>query len=106
AEIDLEVALTSLADVPVEDASRIPEADHWRSNVSSCLWDSVRLRLHGPAWLTRATPFAHPVEDRVDVAWRVERLAQDLGPLALRVRVLDADGRPVAEALEQGSGNE
>ncbi|NLD73314.1 MAG: glycoside hydrolase, partial [Chloroflexi bacterium] len=106
AEIDLEVALASLADVPVEDASRIPEADWWRSNVSSCLWDSVRLRLHGAARLTRAAPFAHPVEDRVDVAWRVERLAQDLGPLALRMRVLDPDGRPVAEALEQGSGNE
>ncbi len=47
--ISLEIALRSLRDVDPCDASRIPEADLWRSNVSSCLWDSVRLRFHGPA---------------------------------------------------------
>lgn len=98
-EIVLEVALASLADVPRGDASRIPEADWWRSNVSSCLWDCVRLRLHGPARLARLVPLARPAEDRVDVAWRVEPLAQGVGPLGLRVEILDGVGGVVASGL-------
>jgi len=43
ATITIEIALASLSDVPVGDASRIPPADHWRSNISSCLWDDVRI---------------------------------------------------------------
>jgi hypothetical protein len=35
--IVLEVALKSLKDVDPRDASRIPKADRWRSNLSSCL---------------------------------------------------------------------
>lgn len=43
ATITIEIALASLKDVPVGDASRIPPADQWRSNISSCLWDDVRI---------------------------------------------------------------
>ena len=43
-EITLEIALASLPDVPRWDASRIPEADWWRTNVSSGLFGDVRLR--------------------------------------------------------------
>ncbi len=45
--ITLEVALTSLKDLPKTDASYIAVSDHWRSNVSSSLWDDVVLHLHG-----------------------------------------------------------
>ena len=44
--IQLEVSLKSLKDIDIDDASRISEADWWRSNVSSCLWDDVVIRLH------------------------------------------------------------
>ncbi len=43
----IEIALTSLAQLAKTDASYIPETDHWRSNLASCLWDDVLLHLHG-----------------------------------------------------------
>lgn len=43
--IDLEIALKPLSEVDPRDASRIPKADLWRSNVSSYLWDLMTLRL-------------------------------------------------------------
>jgi beta-galactosidase len=97
AEILLEVALLPLADVPIEDASRIPEADWWRSNTSSCLWDEVSLRLHGPACLARVVPMTRFAEDRLDLAWRVRCPGTVDGPLAVRVEVVDSDAQLVAE---------
>jgi beta-galactosidase len=43
-KIIIEIALTSLKDIKPSDASYIPVADQWRTNVSSCLWDDVILR--------------------------------------------------------------
>lgn len=57
--IVLEVALNSLKNIPVTDASYIPIADQWRSNISSCLWDDVLLDFHGEARLSRVTPFTN-----------------------------------------------
>ena len=54
AEICLEIRLSSLDDVPKEDASFIPEVDQWRSNRSSCLWDDVVLHLYRGARADRA----------------------------------------------------
>lgn len=52
----IEVALTSLKDVPSTDASYIPPADQWRSNISSCLWDDVLIHFSGAARITAALP--------------------------------------------------
>lgn len=98
AEVVLEIALQSLADVSADDASRIPDADLWRSNVSSCLWDSVTLRLHGPARLVRAVPMTDYANDCVRVAWRAERLAGSGHAGQVRVEIVDAEGVIVAEA--------
>ncbi len=51
--VTLEIALTNLDDLPGDDASRIPWADRWRSNISSCLWDDVTLITHRDAWICR-----------------------------------------------------
>jgi hypothetical protein len=57
--VTLEIALTSLMDVPKEDASCIPPADRWRSNLSSCLWDEVCLLVGGAeVWQRPAVTFA------------------------------------------------
>lgn len=45
--VTIEIALTSLRDLPRTDASYIPATDQWRSNLASCLWDDVVLHLHG-----------------------------------------------------------
>ena len=58
AEIQLEIRLSALDDVPAWDASRIPESDLWRTNLSSCLWDDVLLYPVTDAALVRIMPRA------------------------------------------------
>jgi hypothetical protein len=94
----LEIALKSLEDVDAHDASRIPEADRWRSNLSSCLWDNVTLRLHGPARITRLIPSSNLAEDQVNVKWQFQELAAALPPLGLRFEILSAAGETMATA--------
>ncbi|MHC4575312.1 MAG: glycoside hydrolase family 2 protein, partial [Planctomycetota bacterium] len=96
--IVLEVSLKSLKDVDPRDASRIPKADQWRSNLSSCLWDNVTLRLHGPERITRLIPSSDLENDRVSVKWEFEELATGLQGLSLRFEVLSTKGEKMAEA--------
>lgn len=74
ASVRLEIALKSLKDVKTTDASRIPEADHWRSNISSCLWDDVFLKFHGAFRINRIIPTADLIHDRLRIKWEVEHL--------------------------------
>ncbi|RNL56636.1 glycoside hydrolase family 2 protein [Pedobacter jejuensis] len=55
--ITLEIALASLKNVSPTDASYTPQADQWRSDVSSSLWDGVELNLHGKVSIERVIPF-------------------------------------------------
>jgi hypothetical protein len=68
--VQLEIILASLTDVPAADASCLPQADHWRSNVSSCLWDSVELHLHGPAALAWIGVDRDPGDGAAILRWR------------------------------------
>ena len=69
-KIVIEIALTSLKDLPVTDASYIPVADHWRSNISSCLWDDVILRFHGDLLIDRIIPFTYFDEKNTEFTLR------------------------------------
>ena len=93
--ITLEIALQPLDGVPEEDASRIPEADWWRSNVSACLWNTVRLYLHGGARITRLVPWTDWDNDALVVKVGVDN-AGGIVPDTLRVEVLDDAGQCVA----------
>lgn len=44
--VSLEIELASFNDVPDTDASKLPEADVWRSDLSSHIWNDVYLDLH------------------------------------------------------------
>ncbi len=55
-KVTLEIALQSLKNLSTDDASYIPPADHWRSNISSFLWDDVVLLIHGDGRLKRYIP--------------------------------------------------
>ncbi len=70
--IILEIALTSLSDLPKTDASYIAPADHWRSNISSCIWDDIVLELHGNTRLARIIPVTCIDKDQVKVACETE----------------------------------
>ncbi len=52
-EFIIEIALQSLEAMDQTDASRIPDADSWRSNLSSCCWDDVEIFFHGPCRIER-----------------------------------------------------
>lgn len=96
--IRLEIRLASLAEVSPKDASNIPEADRWRSNVSSCLWDDVTLRFVSPeSHLTRIVP---------SVDSSLQTLTVGVGTLGtaqtnhkLQVRLLRPNGDQVCKEL-------
>ncbi len=90
ATIILEIALQSLADLDPGDASSVPAADRWRSDVSSEIWDHVRLHFSRET-LGRVNP-------RTDFAGR--RLVLE-GPVpagcVLSASLLDLQGHTVAK---------
>ena len=94
AEVTLEVALKSLADVPIEDASYIPGVDQWRSNSSSCLWDDVVLHLYKDATVNRVLVFTDTESDSVKFRYRIE------GESAAKAIVSVLDGRRVIKLLD------
>ncbi|MFP4354310.1 MAG: glycoside hydrolase [Phycisphaerae bacterium] len=86
--VELEIELAGLDDIPADDASKIPPADRWRSNISSCLWDSAVLRTHRGARLERVIPFGDPLKAQADVRWQFQRLGFN-GEMDVKVEVLD-----------------
>ncbi len=87
----LEIELMSLADMSDENASYIPTADHWRSNVSSMLWDDVVLQLHGIARIDRMIPFTDLQADQADFHVYAEILADAANIMEVQVEILDGE---------------
>jgi beta-galactosidase len=96
--VRLEVELASLKDVPPDDASCIPAADRWRTNVSSCLWDSVALRLHGDSRIRRIIPFVNLESVSATMRFEVEHLAGPASDAEITFELLDQAGKVLREA--------
>ena len=92
--VTLEVALKSLAEVPVEDASYIPGVDQWRSNSSSCIWDDVVLHLYKDAAVDRVLVFADTESDSVTFRYRID------GNSAVKAEIAILDGKRTIKRLE------
>lgn len=104
ASVQLEIALKSLKEVPATDASRIPAADHWRTNISSCLWDDVVLRVHGKFRINRIIPIADLQNDQLRVRWEVESLVSGSGQaISLRFQILDQTGQVRKETVRHNA---
>lgn len=100
----LEIALKSLNDVEYGDASRIPEADRWRSNVSSCLWDDVVIRLHKHYRINRLIPYPDTRSRKLTVRWEIERLSGYLNSnIKMLIQILDKDGAVIREKLTENA---
>ena len=82
--ITLEVALTSLRDLPKTDASYIAMSDHWRSNISSSLWDDVLLHVHGDVRIEKVVPAADTEKKTLAVGLFVEPTNVGAGPVPAR----------------------
>lgn len=67
--ITIEIALQSLKNVSVDNASWIPHNNRWQTNISSYLWDDVLLHLHSDIFLKRIIPFDQ--KEKVKVAWEL-----------------------------------
>lgn len=93
-KIVLEIALTSLKDLPSTDASYIPVADHWRSNISSSLWDDVVLKLHGDYRIDRIIPFIDFNNKKADISFDVSSFGSVTHkPIIAMVEVIDKTGK-------------
>ena len=57
AEVEIALTLQGLAKTACDDASYIPPADHWRSNVAACVWDDLGIRFHGSVAVAQIIPF-------------------------------------------------
>ncbi len=105
--IALEVALTSLNSLSIDDASKVPGADLWRNNLSSYLWDSVVLRLHGDGEIVRVLPTSNIANDTIALHWGLARIPAK--PATIRFEIVDDENRVVAASLPQAvaaiSGN-
>ncbi|MFG6687741.1 hypothetical protein ACGK9U_14240 [Mariniflexile sp. HNIBRBA6329] len=75
-KITLEIALASLKNLPKSDASYIPETDHWRSNISSGLWDDVILHFHGEHKIGNVIPNATSENKTLSVDFYVEDIVK------------------------------
>ncbi len=93
ATVTLEIALVSLKNLPQTDASYIPPADQWRSNISSSLWDDVILFTHSNYRIKRMTPMSDLAGDRVVIRWELEDI-DNTGrlPVRLTASVIDKKG--------------
>jgi len=91
--ITLEMALKSLKDIDESDASYVPRANHWRSNISTLVWDDIILRTHGQFRLSRIIPFTDMENDLVRVNWEIEnRRGDGRRPELISCEVIESDG--------------
>lgn len=105
-KIILEIALTSLNDLPETDASYIPRADQWRSNVSSCLWNDVVLKLHGSRRIDRIIPFIDYNSQKAVIKFDVTTFGMPgTTPIKGRVEIYDRAGTRMLCKEGQVTGN-
>ncbi|HEX7905374.1 MAG TPA: hypothetical protein VF487_15985 [Chitinophagaceae bacterium] len=92
-KIILEIALQPLKNVPVTDASFIPSADQWRSNVSSGLWDDVVLHLHRNIRIERTIPFIDYNNSNISLQSDLLAVGKPTG--SIQFEIVDARGKKV-----------
>lgn len=93
-KVTLEIALKSLKEIPETDASYIPIADQWRTNISSCLWNDVILKLHGDWRIDRIIPFTDFNDNKTEFSFDISNagLAGDRSVKG-RIEILDKNGK-------------
>lgn len=93
--IRLEIRLAPLAEVDKKDASAIPDADRWRSNVASCLWDDVSLRFIGSGQIKRFFPMVDSSLSYLTVAVATQTFSE--GSI-LNVKLKNPNGEIVTQS--------
>ena len=89
--VKLEIELASLKDMSRENASYIPTADHWRSNVSSMIWDDIELFLHGNTMIERMVASQSLMDDKVDFHIYAKSLSKNGTPNLVKAELLKGE---------------
>jgi len=93
-KIELEIALQSLGQVPPTDASYIPPADQWRSNISACLWDDVSIHFYKFCRIASAIPFVDFDHKNLTIKYQISQGNPSTNINgSIKVDVLDMDGK-------------
>ncbi len=94
--IIIEIALSSLNNISESDASNIPKADHWRSNISSYLWDDVVLKFHNEIKINRLIPF-YDIENKViKLKYELDTIDyQKIKPVSIEIEITDLSGKKI-----------
>ncbi len=96
ATIMLEVSLGSMRDLSESDASYVPRANHWRSNVSSYIWDDVVLDFHRHIRVKRMVPDYHMEDGIVRFSYELEKISNSMATNNYSVQV---------EIMEKGNSS-
>jgi beta-galactosidase len=101
--IELEIALQSLTTLSNEDASSVPGADRWRTNISSGLWDGVTLHFSADARIAHVVPFTDFAHRTLAVHWQTSGAipAQAMVTASLE----DEAGHTLAASTAQPAGD-
>ena len=73
--VTLEIELTSYTDTPDTDASKLPEADDWRSDLTSHIWNDVYLDLHDDVRIDGVVPAYDKDKDALDIRYKLTAFA-------------------------------
>lgn len=91
--ITLEIVLSSLNELPKTDASYIPSADHWRSNIASYLWDDGVLKLHHEIRIKRIIPYYDIQRQQISFQYEIESIENKNTDYTLHAKVTDKNGK-------------
>jgi hypothetical protein len=97
--ITLEIALASLKQVPESDASYIPVADQWRSNVSSSLWDDVVLHFHKDIRIDRIIPFINYDDQNAEIKFELD--TESNPSIQVKAAVFGKDGNQILSSSKR-----
>ncbi|MCL3779455.1 glycoside hydrolase [Prolixibacteraceae bacterium JC049] len=101
-KVTIEIALKSLKELSQKDASYIPTADHWRSNISSCIWDDIVLHCHGNNRIAAIIPAFKPDNRTCDVTVHMEKPIKTVSQIKLEV--IDSRGKVVITKSQKIKG--
>ncbi len=93
----LEIALLPLDKVPFDDASKIPAADLWRSNVSSGIWDDVVLHLHKRLSIKSIISQSDIKKDEAIIHYETEGLTS--ASKQLEIKIADQQGKELLSTV-------
>ncbi len=94
--VTIEIALSPLKNLPESNASYVPRADHWRSNISSYLWDDVVLKFHNVIKISRLIPSYGLENEVIKLKYELDKLDDyNSGQFTMEIEIRDLHGKKI-----------